>query len=165
MKTCAFTGHRPKGLGYPESDGRCDALKRLLRLTVRRLIQEQGVTHFISGMAQSLKSFFFLLLFGNIEAALYRDSGAGFSIATGIMKKLIRPNASSKARVLTGLSIILVICAILNLGGITAAIVAVLVYPVALEIFEVCDIPKRYILGILAAGCYTFVQSMPGTNV
>ena len=65
---------------------------------------------FISGMAQSLKSFFFLLLFGNIEAALYRDSGAGFSIATGIMKKLIRPNASSKARVLTGLSIILVIC-------------------------------------------------------
>ena len=114
-------------------------------------------------MAQSLKSFFFLLLFGNIEAALYRDSGAGFSIATGIMKKLIRPNASSKARVLTGLSIILVICAILNLGGITAAIVAVLVYPVALEIFEVCDIPKRYILGILAAGCYTFVQSMPGT--
>ena len=54
MKTCAFTGHRPKGLGYPESDGRCDALKRLLRLMVRRLIQEQGVTHFISGMAQGV---------------------------------------------------------------------------------------------------------------
>ena len=54
MKTCAFTGHRPKGLGYPESDGRCDALKRLLRLTIRRLIQEQGVTHFISGMAQGV---------------------------------------------------------------------------------------------------------------
>ena len=54
MKTCSFTGHRPKGLGYPESDGRCDALKRLLRLLVRRLIQEQGVTHFISGMAQDV---------------------------------------------------------------------------------------------------------------
>ena len=24
MKTCVFTGHRPKGLGYPESDERCD---------------------------------------------------------------------------------------------------------------------------------------------
>ena len=47
MKTCAFTGHRPKGLGYPESDGRCDALKRLLRLLVRRLIQEQGVTFYL----------------------------------------------------------------------------------------------------------------------
>ena len=54
MRTCAFTGYRPKGLGYPESDGRCDALKQLLRLTVRRLIQEQGVTHFISGMAQGV---------------------------------------------------------------------------------------------------------------
>ena len=54
MRTCAFTGYRPKGLGYPESDGRCDALKQLLRLTVRRLIQEQGVTHFISGMAQDV---------------------------------------------------------------------------------------------------------------
>ena len=54
MKTCAFTGHRPKGLGYSESDGRCDALKRLLRLLVRKLIQEQGVTHFISGMAQGV---------------------------------------------------------------------------------------------------------------
>ena len=27
MKTCAFTGHRPKGLGYLESDERCAALK------------------------------------------------------------------------------------------------------------------------------------------
>ena len=52
MKTCAFTGHRPKGLGYSESDGRCDALKRLLRLTIRRLIQEQGVTH--PGIAQGV---------------------------------------------------------------------------------------------------------------
>ena len=57
MKTCAFTGHRPKGLGYPESDGRCNALKRLLRLLVRRLIQEQGVSHFISGMAQGVDQY------------------------------------------------------------------------------------------------------------
>lgn len=118
---------------------------------------------FITGMAQSLKSFFFMLLFGNIEAALYRDSGAGFSIATSIMQKLIRPSASEKTKVLLGLSIILVICAVLCIGGVTAAIVAILVYPVALEIFEVCNIPKRFILGILAAGCFTFVQSMPGT--
>ena len=33
----AFTGHGPKGLGYPESDGRCDALRRLLRLLVQRV--------------------------------------------------------------------------------------------------------------------------------
>ena len=54
MKTCAFTGHRPKGLGYPESDGRCAALKEKLRSLIIRMMEEEGVTHFISGMAQGV---------------------------------------------------------------------------------------------------------------
>ena len=54
MKTCAFTGHRPKGLGYPESDERCAALKEKLRSLIIRMIEEKGVTHFISGMAQGV---------------------------------------------------------------------------------------------------------------
>ena len=54
MKTCAFTGHRPKGLGYPESDERCAALKEKLRALIIRMIEEEGVTHFISGMAQGV---------------------------------------------------------------------------------------------------------------
>ena len=54
MKTCAFTGHRPKGLGYPESDGRCAALKGRLRSLIVKLMEEEGVTHFISGMAQGV---------------------------------------------------------------------------------------------------------------
>ena len=54
MKTCAFTGHRPKGLGYPESDGRCTALKEKLRSLIIRMIEKEGVTHFISGMAQGV---------------------------------------------------------------------------------------------------------------
>ena len=54
MKTCAFTGHRPKGLGYPESDGRCAALKEKLRSLIVKLMEEEGVTHFISGMAQGV---------------------------------------------------------------------------------------------------------------
>ena len=54
MKTCAFTGHRPKGLGYPESDGRCAALKKKLRSLIIRMIEEEKVTHFISGMAQGV---------------------------------------------------------------------------------------------------------------
>ena len=54
MKTCAFTGHRPKGLGYPESAGRCAALKEKLRSLIIRMMEEEGVTHFISGMAQGV---------------------------------------------------------------------------------------------------------------
>lgn len=36
-------------------------------------------------------------------------------------------------------------------------------YPIALEAFEICDIPKKFILGVLAAGSFTFPQSMPGS--
>ena len=50
----AFTGHRPKGLGYPESDERCTALKQCIHSLIVRMIEEEGVTHFISGMAQGV---------------------------------------------------------------------------------------------------------------
>jgi len=53
MKTCAFTGHRPQNLpfGFEEKDRRCRALKKLLRREIIRQIKENGVTHFITGMA------------------------------------------------------------------------------------------------------------------
>lgn len=52
-RTCAFTGHRPQSLpfGFNESDERCIALKQKLRNEIIRQIEENGVTHFISGMA------------------------------------------------------------------------------------------------------------------
>ena len=55
VKKCAFTGHRPQSLpfGFNESDERCIALKQTLRAEIIRLIEQEGVTHFISGMARS----------------------------------------------------------------------------------------------------------------
>ena len=55
VKKCAFTGHRPQSLpfGFNESDERCIALKQTLRAEIIRLIEQEGVTHFISGMALS----------------------------------------------------------------------------------------------------------------
>lgn len=53
MKTCAFTGHRPQHLpfGFNEEDERCIDLKKTLREQIINLIENEGVTHFISGMA------------------------------------------------------------------------------------------------------------------
>lgn len=52
-KTCAFTGHRPQKLpfGLNERDDRCIALKEELRKQTINLIEDENVTHFISGMA------------------------------------------------------------------------------------------------------------------
>lgn len=52
-KVCAFTGHRPQSLpfGFDESDERCTALKSVMQEQIVKLIENKGVTHFITGMA------------------------------------------------------------------------------------------------------------------
>ena len=59
MKVCAFTGHRPQKLsfGYNENDPRCDKLKALLAKEIERLYLEEGVRHFISGMALGVDTY------------------------------------------------------------------------------------------------------------
>lgn len=53
--TCAFTGHRPKSFpwGYNESALGCILLKEVLTAQISALA-EQGVTDFLSGMAQGV---------------------------------------------------------------------------------------------------------------
>lgn len=56
MKKCAFTGHRPQRLpfGADEADERCIRLKQVLREQIIRLIEEDGVSYFITGMAMGI---------------------------------------------------------------------------------------------------------------
>lgn len=52
-RACAFTGHRPQNLPFRfnENDDRCIALKQKLRDCIVQLIEQEGVRHFLSGMA------------------------------------------------------------------------------------------------------------------
>lgn len=118
---------------------------------------------FIDGMFTAVQSFFFLILFGSVQSKIYTISGAANSIADTIMNLLLRDGMSDTKKNIIAMAVILVISAILNLGGIIAGVVIVLLYPVALVIFERCDIPKKFILGILGAGSYTFTLTMPGS--
>ncbi len=53
MKSCAFTGHRPKKFpwGYDETDARCIALKKAITEQIVKLVAV-GYTDFFSGMAE-----------------------------------------------------------------------------------------------------------------
>ena len=59
IKKCAFTGHRPQSLpfGFNEADERCIALKQKLREEIINQIENNGVTHFITGMAIGVDMF------------------------------------------------------------------------------------------------------------
>lgn len=57
MKTCCFTGHRPQKLGYGENSIQCDELKGKLEELIKNLIEKEGVTHFISGVALGVDTY------------------------------------------------------------------------------------------------------------
>lgn len=118
---------------------------------------------FISGMFTAVKGFFFMILFGCVQSKIYTVSGAAYSIADSVMGVLLKENVSNTKKNLIAMAVIMVIGAVLNLGGIIAGVVIVLMYPIALVIFERCDIPKKFILGVLGAGSFTFTLSMPGS--
>ena len=118
---------------------------------------------FIEGMFVPIESFFFILLFGNIQAKIYSTSGAAYAVAETIMSALLKPGASNTRKNVIAISVLLVIGIVLCMGGINASVFIVLMYPIALTIFEHCDIPKRFILGVLGACSYTFTLTMPGS--
>lgn len=55
-RSCCFTEHRPNSLpfGYNEHEESCVKLKAILTDTIEKQITENGVTHFISGMAMGV---------------------------------------------------------------------------------------------------------------
>lgn len=57
MKSCCFTGHRPQKLGYGENSIQCDELKNRLEELIIELIEKEGVTHFISGVALGVDTY------------------------------------------------------------------------------------------------------------
>lgn len=59
-KVCACTGHGSLSLPFrfDETDERCIRLKELLQKDIEDLIRENGVTHFISGMALGVDTYF-----------------------------------------------------------------------------------------------------------
>ncbi len=121
------------------------------------------VGNYVSGMFTAVKGFFFMILFGCLQSKIYTESGAAYTIADTVMNLLLKENMSNTGKNLVAMAVILVIGTILNLGGIIAGVVIVLMYPIALVIFERCDIPKKFILGILGAGSFTFTLTMPGS--
>jgi len=121
------------------------------------------VGEFVSGMFTAVKGFFFMILFGCVQSKIYTESGAAYAIADSVMNVLLKDNMSDTGKNLIAMAVILVIGTILNLGGIIAGVVIVLMYPIALVIFERCDIPKKFILGLLGAGSFTFTLTVPGS--
>ena len=110
---------------------------------------------FMTNTGQFIVSFFPLFLLGAVFGKLMDDTGSARSIARSVSAWL-GPQRAVAAVVLC--------CAVLTYGGVSAFVVAFAIYPVAAALFRDADIPKRLIPGALALGAFSFTMSaLPGT--
>ncbi|TVR98697.1 MAG: GntP family permease [Rhodospirillales bacterium] len=110
---------------------------------------------FMRGTGEFIISFFPLFLLGAIFGKLMDDSGSAKAIAETVSAKL-----GAERSIIS----VVLCCAVLTYGGVSAFVVAFAIYPIAAALFRAADIPKRLIPGALALGAFTFTMSaLPGT--
>ena len=110
---------------------------------------------FMSNTGAFIVSFFPLFMLGAIFGKLMDDTGSAKSLARTVSARLGPERAI--------ISVVLC-CAVLTYGGVSAFVVAFAIVPVAAALFRTADIPKRLMPGAMALGAFTFTMSaLPGT--
>ena len=117
---------------------------------------------YIGGIGAIFTSLFGMFLFGSVMAKIYAVSGAASSIANTLCGAFLKDSGSEKKKQIMGILVVICASAIICYGGINAAIVIITIYPIALAVFERCNIPKRFVPGVILGGCCTFALSGPG---
>lgn len=107
--------------------------------------------------------FFLIYLFGCMQAQIYARSGAAMTIAETMVGWFHIDALSQQKKQILAMVIITLIGTVLAYGGIIVTVVIILLYPIALTILEKADIPKRFVLGLLASGTFTFALTGPGS--
>ena len=121
------------------------------------------VTTFFTRFGLIAGNLFPMFLFGAILAKLYTGSGGASAIAEGVCRVLFRNTKSDRMRYRIGFLSVIIASAILCYGGINAAVALIAIYPIALGIFKRAGIPKRFIMGAICGGAFTFALSGPGS--
>ncbi len=110
---------------------------------------------FMPALANYLLQYFPIFILGAIFGKLMNDSGAAYSIANFITKRL-GPDYAILAVVAT--------CSFLTYGGVSLFVVAFTIYPIAQTLFQQANVPRRLIPASIALGSFTYTMTaLPGT--
>lgn len=126
-------------------------------------IVDSLITVFFTRFGAIVTSLFPMFLFGAILAKLYTKSGAASSIADSICNAMFRGAKTDKGRYALGFLTVIIASAIICYGGINAAVALIAIYPIAIGVFKRAGIPKRFIMGAICGGAFTFALSGPGS--
>ena len=113
-------------------------------------------THtFMGALSGYVLQYLPLFLLGALFGRLMADSGAASTLAHWIVRSLGKRHA-----ILT----VVLACALLTYGGVSLFVVAFAIYPIARNLFQEADIPKRLVPATIALGAFTFTMTaLPGS--
>lgn len=126
----------------------------LLVIACRLPIVDMMLGPYLESSASFVQSNFFVFFLGAIFGGIMEVTGAAQSIAllmSGVTKgKFVLP-------------LIMTITGILTYGGVSGFVVYFAMYPIALYLCKESNISRALIPGAIAAGCWTWSMTMPGS--
>jgi H+/gluconate symporter-like permease len=111
-------------------------------------------TAYLQGFVGFVQAWLFMFLLGSLFGKIMEASGAADSVARWIVTRLGARHAV--------LAVVLA-CAVLTYGGVSLFVVAFSVYPMALSLFRVARVPRRFVPAALAFGSVTFTMTSAGS--
>lgn len=110
---------------------------------------------YMTRLAEYVKTYYPVFLFGAVFARLMEKGGLASSVAGKIVEVL-----GEKRAILA----VLMGCGALTYGGLSVFVVAFVMYPFGAVVFRQADIPKRLLPATLWVGIFSFAMvSLPGT--
>ena len=118
---------------------------------------------FFPAFAGMFESLFPVIFSGSLIAETYKRSGAVVVIADRLCNLMFRDGLSATKRYVMAILSMVVVSGVICYCGMNSLVMLMAMYPIALRIMERADIPKRFVMGILSGGVYTFAMSAPGS--
>jgi H+/gluconate symporter-like permease len=118
---------------------------------------------FFPAFAGMFESLFPVIFSGSLIAETYKRSGAVVVIADRFCNLMFRDGLSATKRYVMAILSMVVVSGVICYCGMNSLVMLMAMYPIALRIMERADIPKRFVMGILSGGVYTFAMSAPGS--
>lgn len=110
--------------------------------------------HYMTGFTNYFASWFLIFLLGAIFGKIMQTTKAADSIANWI-KNTLGPSRAVFA--------IVAAAAIMTFGGVSLFVVGFAVYPIAVSLFRVANLPHRFIPAALVFGSISFTMTAPGS--
>ena len=118
---------------------------------------------YYTGFVNMMKAIFPCLFAGSFLAQVSSRTGAVNSISDALANALFKDGLSDTGRYISCFLAIVVTSGVLAYCGMNSLVTIIAIYPIALRLLERARIPKRFVMGMLSCGVYSFALSGPGT--